>query len=924
MAWQELAWSWLVHAAVLSAVILGAGCLVVCLCGEPVKRIRLIQWTFLAGVLAVLLTPLSIWPRWSLGLWRSVSDQPAVVPVEVFHEAEAAPSPIPHSQDRPSPTDKSATTATKDPPRNVETVSKVETFAGPEVADESRPSPAEGERVWTWSIPWARLAVGGYLTGAAALLCWWLLGVLRMVWLNRSTQPAPRWVAELLRAIAGDGGARVRLRCGDRVASPMVSGGWRPVILLPQYLCDGGNVAELRFCLAHEWSHIENRDVWSWQLASFVAFLFYYQPAYWWLRRQLRLCQDYLADARAAQQGPVPEDYAEFLVGLARRRLSVPAAALGIGDGRSNLYRRVVMLLKTRKALAHGCHWGWNLGVALSALALLALLSTVRLDAADEAHQAVRDSDKPKESSADGAEIKSIDYTGKVSDKDTGKPIEGAMVVVRRSIYKSGMENKIMQESKHTTDKDGKYHFTIPPEQVKERSLYIELDVEHPDYAPQKNFGYALGMILKDEKLGGRPFFESVELRPGKAVTGRLETPDGKPAVGVKVLSYSITDKTQEGVFEYGSFADTKTNEKGEFRVVMVTPGDAVLWILPAKGYVPSTHVVGAKRGDLGLFGLKDGIRIKGTVLDAQGKPLAGISVNAERERGETTNEFFQSHPVADQISRTARSNDKGEFEMEPLPPGSYRVKPDQQARDGSSDRKDWAAVPLGAVFLDHKLMLKEGEKPEAIEVRAVPHVVIEAQFYDSMGKTRGGHEPFVFGTIDKKNFFSQCQITEKGKVTALVPHGLEQVRMQLSTNEHSALRWRMSKEGKLNSSHEIDLGTLNKDVSGIEIIRYEAPIALVKVTAKDGAKLKKVGVGIRYTAEKKERNGRFLGPAGLVQSDVFFEDQEDGRFRSSQLLPDDEFEIVAKAEGYKEATIEKQKLAEGVTKEYELVLEKE
>src|SRR5262249_32082230 len=156
-----------------------------------------------------------------------------------------------------------------------------------------------------------------------------------------------------------------------------------------------------------------------------------------------------------------------------------------------------------------------------------------------------------------------------------------------------------IEETKHKTDADGKYSFTIPPEQSSKRYLYVELDVEHPDYAPQKRFGYALSMIRKNEKLGGRPFFENVSLRPGKAITGRILTPEGKPAVGVKVLAYSNTDE-KGGGFEYGSFADARTDAKGKFSVTLITPGPAVFWILP-KEYAPSTHgVKDNKRGDLG------------------------------------------------------------------------------------------------------------------------------------------------------------------------------------------------------------------------------------------------------------------------------------------------------------------------------------
>src|SRR5262249_23207123 len=144
-------------------------------------------------------------------------------------------------------------------------------------------------------------------------------------------------VHALFSGIAGATGDRVLLRASDRVELPLMFTAWRPVILLPQALCDGPDTAALRYCLAHEWSHVQRGDAWRWYLVTAAGIVFFYQPLYWWMRRQLRLCQDYLADACAAEQACAAEDYAACLVELARRRMMLPATALGIGDGRSNL-----------------------------------------------------------------------------------------------------------------------------------------------------------------------------------------------------------------------------------------------------------------------------------------------------------------------------------------------------------------------------------------------------------------------------------------------------------------------------------------------------------------------------------------------------------------------------------------------------------
>src|SRR4029079_7597768 len=119
------------------------------------------------------------------------------------------------------------------------------------------------------------------------------------------------------------------------------------------------------------WSHVEGRDAWTWNLACLAGLVLFYQPLFWWLRRQLRLCQDYLADARAAAAGSA-EDYAAFLVLLARARRSAPAVpALGIGERRANLQRRVIMLMQDHEPLERRCRAGWSLSAATAAAVVI-------------------------------------------------------------------------------------------------------------------------------------------------------------------------------------------------------------------------------------------------------------------------------------------------------------------------------------------------------------------------------------------------------------------------------------------------------------------------------------------------------------------------------------------------------------------------
>jgi hypothetical protein len=425
-------------------------------------------------------------------------------------------------------------------------------------------------------------------------------------------------------------------------------------------------------------------------------------------------------------------------------------------------------------------------------------------------------------------------------------------------------------------------------------------------------------MIQKNEKMGGRPFFENVDLRAAKEITGIIETPDGKPASGVKVLAYSNADKPDG--FEYGSFADCKTDANGRFRLWLVTPGPSVFWILP-KDYAPSTHVLedANKRGDLGRFTLQQGLIIKGKVVDTQGQAVAGVFVEANKQGGI---ENFNL-PVADHIRRTAVTNKKGEFTMEPLPPGKYEIIPQEHGWDPSKDEQRPEKRPLPGVFVRKSVTLKAGDQPEQMEIRAVPHVVIEAQYYDNKGQKTRGHAGHMFGRMDKNSFwFAQAKMDDNGKMTLLAPHGLTEARLSLSTNEHGVLRHRMKKDAPLSAAREINLGTLEDDVKGIEIIRYVAPILVVDAKDKDGKQIKDFKVQVIYKpGVKNKRPGeQFLNG---VQGDVFMEKQEDGRWRTSQLLPDEDITVRVSAKGYKPHT-EKLKLAEGTTKDLAPVLEKE
>ena len=159
-----------------------------------------------------------------------------------------------------------------------------------------------------------------------------------------------------------------------------------------------------------------------------------------------------------------------------------------------------------------------------------------------------------------------------------------------------------------------------------------------------------------------------------------------------------------------------------------------------------------------------------------------------------------------------------------------------------------------------------------------------------------------------------------QGRFSLKVPHGLEDVELDISTNEHASTRHRIGKGGSLVEGRRVKMGTLDHDVKGIEIVRYEAPIILIGATTKDGQPVKGFRPSVDYAGPEPRRGGKFVLKGG-GRSDVSLQDHGDGRYRTSQLVPDREVTVTVKADGFATAS-RNLKLPEGKTEEVTFVLE--
>jgi hypothetical protein len=245
------------------------------------------------------------------------------------------------------------------------------------------------ERSWSGRWP-ARVLTLFYVTGVALGLAWLVLGYWGLGWLiRRSIEPSDATRA-LYESLPYRGrGRRPRLRVSPRVRRPVLAGLLRPTILVPLHLDLPEEAEPLRLSLLHELAHAEQGDSWFSLVSSLAQAFWFFLPPLWWIRAQMRLDHEFLADHQAASALGARPNYAASLLDLAAPHTETvpvkgPAAPAIQGTG-SALFLRVLMLVRCPFPVERRppAWWCWSLPslIALGTLAISTL--TFRLSRPD-------------------------------------------------------------------------------------------------------------------------------------------------------------------------------------------------------------------------------------------------------------------------------------------------------------------------------------------------------------------------------------------------------------------------------------------------------------------------------------------------------------------------------------------------------------
>ena len=252
----------------------------------------------------------------------------------------------------------------------------------PRQASASRvtPAPILIETLWN-------LIALAWLTGSAILLLRLLIGVLAGAISVRRAAPAPvAWHMEV-------NALRQRLRISRNVhlrilecdTSPVVTGVWRPTILLPE-TARGWDAERRRSVLVHELAHVRRGDLRALAIAQAACAIYWFNPLVWFAFAQLRSECEQACDDEVLRSGALPSAYAAHLLDIARELSPAlrPSPALAMARS-SQLEGRVLAVLAAGRSRvpARGTRW--------AVTALIGITMTIALGASTRDDARARD-----------------------------------------------------------------------------------------------------------------------------------------------------------------------------------------------------------------------------------------------------------------------------------------------------------------------------------------------------------------------------------------------------------------------------------------------------------------------------------------------------------------------------------------------------
>jgi beta-lactamase regulating signal transducer with metallopeptidase domain len=423
-----------------------------------------------------------------------------------------------------------------------------------------------------------------YAAVAAALVLRLVAGYAALGRLVSRGRPGPTALAGALADLAGGPRRAPRLVLSGALDTPACCGLARPTVLLPEVMA-GSEPASLRPVLAHELAHLRRGDPWAVLGLALAGAVYFPLPWAWWLRRRVRLDQEFLADADAAAACGDRAAYASMLLEMSRGR-SVPMGAAAAGGSPSELYRRVDMLLNASRSVETAVPRRWSLLSAGGLTAVAAVAAGLGLGTppsaarADEGKPAVK-KDAPADKGdrpADAFDVwaqkmmKMLESQGGFDDKELEK-LRDAMARARKQAAEAGRPDidglrKELAELRRRVDemRRNPKAFDELPKAMDKLKMAIVRDPNDLPKAVEEALRREGAVIRKLEAPGSGRLGVRVE-KPDPVLADQLDLPKGQGLVVREVVPGSAAAKAGLKANDILLDVDDKTvpDDAGEF-----------------------------------------------------------------------------------------------------------------------------------------------------------------------------------------------------------------------------------------------------------------------------------------------------------------------------------------------------------------------
>jgi len=224
-----------------------------------------------------------------------------------------------------------------------------------------------------WSSVLAVASISVWLVGAIACFVSQLRRIVRYARSVRSGEIAPSHLKAEVASVA----SLLRMQAPVSVivkgiASPFLWCVSATRLAWPDSIASRADVVRSRGIIAHELAHLRRRDHWITWLELGASILWWWNPLFWFVRRQLRETAEMSCDALAIAANPESRhDYAKLLLQLSSQTSSgVPAPVLAVGAGNvASFERRLKMILSSNVS----GKLSWRGALSMAVLAVIAL-----------------------------------------------------------------------------------------------------------------------------------------------------------------------------------------------------------------------------------------------------------------------------------------------------------------------------------------------------------------------------------------------------------------------------------------------------------------------------------------------------------------------------------------------------------------------